>query len=142
MPYTTLADMTDRYGERLLIDLTDRADVPTGEIDADVVARAIADAEALIDGYLAARYALPLVEVPGLVVTVAQQIAFWNLHLHDPSPKTAEDYKSAIRSLESISKGTIRLDVAGVEPEGEGGGGAVVTDRERPMTAATLKAFI
>src|SRR5690606_6605607 len=44
----------------LLVALTDRAEVATGEIDQDVVDRALADTDAMIDGYIAARYALPL----------------------------------------------------------------------------------
>lgn len=142
MPYTTLADLTDRYGERLLIDLTDRAEVATGVIDVDVVNHALTDADALIDGYLATRYVLPLAEVPELIASLAQVITAWNLHIYEPNPKIEADYKSAVRSLEAISKGTIRLSVAGIEPAGDGGGGAIVTDRERPMTAGNLKGFI
>ncbi|WP_323780146.1 DUF1320 domain-containing protein [Thalassovita sp.] len=142
MSYTSLTDLTDRYGERLLIDLTDRAEVASGVIDADVVDRALADADALIDGYLAARYVLPLAQTPDLVASLAQVITVWNLHVYEPNPKIEADYKAAIRSLEAISKGAIRLSVAGIEPAGDGGGGAVVTDRERPMTAANLKGFI
>jgi len=142
MSYTTLADLTERYGERLLIDLTDRAEVATGEVDVSVVNRALTDADALIDGYLAARYVLPLAVVPDLVASLAQVITAWNLHVYEPNPKIDADYKAAIRSLEAISKGVIRLSVAGIEPTGNGGGSAVVTDRERPMTAENLKGFI
>lgn len=142
MSYTTLADLTDRYGERLLIDLTDRAEQASGVIDEDVVNRALADADALIDGYLAARYVLPLAQTPDLVASLAQVITIWNLHVYEPNPKIEADYKSAIRSLEAISKGVVRLSVAGIEPDGDGGGGAVTTDRERPMTAENLKGFI
>ena len=142
MPYASLEDLTDRFGERMLVALTDRADTPTGEVDADVVNRALTDTDALIDGYLAARYALPLDAVPPLVVDLAQTIAIWKLHTAAPDPKIEEDYKLALKSLEAISKGTIRLGVAGLEPETSGASGARMTDRERPFTAENLKGFI
>ncbi|WP_082705051.1 phage protein Gp36 family protein [Tritonibacter horizontis] len=51
MPYTTVEDLSDRYGEGLPISLTDRAETPTGAIVQDTADQAIADADALIDGY-------------------------------------------------------------------------------------------
>ena len=55
MTYATLDQLTDRYTERLLRQLTDRAAPPAGAIDAEVVDRALADTDAVIDGYLAGR---------------------------------------------------------------------------------------
>ena len=57
MTYATLDLLTNRVGEAMLIALTDRGEVPFGVVDADVLARALADADAIIDGYLAARCA-------------------------------------------------------------------------------------
>ena len=142
MPYATLQQLSDRYGVAMLLDLTDRAEVATGAIDADVVDRALADADELINGYLAARYTLPLAITPGLVAVLAAQVAIWNLHTGSPNEKVAEDYKQALRTLEAISKGTIKLPVGGVEPASSGGTGARMTDRERPLTAENLKGFI
>lgn len=142
MPYTSLADLNDRYGERLLIDLTDRSETPVGAVVTATVDRALADTDAMIDGFLAGRYVLPLAEVPPLIADLAQMIAIWKLHVYEPNPKIEADYKAAVKSLEGIASGTIRLPVAGVEPAGTGGGGAVVTDRERPMTEDTLKGYI
>lgn len=62
MPYANLSGLTARYGQHMLVDLTDRALPPTGQIDVDVVQAALEDTDALIDGYLAGRYALPLAE--------------------------------------------------------------------------------
>lgn len=142
MPYATLDQLTDRYGLAMLVDLTDRAEVATGEVDAAVVARALADADALIDGHLRDRYALPLAAVPELIGTLAAQIAIWNLHLGEPNAKIAEDYRQALKTLEAIGRGAIRLSVAGVEAAETGGTGARITDRERPLTAENLKGFI
>lgn len=142
MTYCTQDQLTDRYGERALIALTDRAETATGAIDADVVARALADTDAQIDGYLAGRYALPLATTPVLVADIAQVIAFWKLHVYDPDPKVRKDYDDALKMLRDIADGRVRLAVAGVEPEVSGSDGVQITDRERPLTAENLKGFI
>lgn len=143
MTYCTLDDLKARYGERMLIDLTDRGAMATGVIDTTVVNRALTDTDAMIDGYLAVRYRLPLSAAPALVADVAQMIAIWKLHVAAPDPKIEEDYKTAIRTLEGLSRGNIRLTtVEGIEPAGMGGNGVRLTDRARPLTAENLKGYI
>lgn len=142
MPYTTLALLTLRYGEAALIAQTDRADVPTGVVDGAVVDRAIADAEAVIDGYLAPRYALPLTEVPPQIADIAATVAWWKLHRSEPDPKVKLDYEAAMRTLRDIADGRFRLPLAGIEPAAPGTDGVRMTDRERPLTEANMKGFI
>ncbi len=43
MPYCTLDQLNDRFGPATIVALTDRADVATGEVDLDVLTRAIAE---------------------------------------------------------------------------------------------------
>ena len=142
MPYATLQQLIDRYGERMLVLLTDRGSPATRQIDGETVDRALADADALIDGYLGARYALPLAETPPLVVDIAQRLAIWNLHTSTADEKIAADYKSALATLRDISTGAVRLPVAGVEPASSGASGVQVTDRARPFTEDNMKGFI
>ena len=142
MSYATLQLLTDRYGARMLVSLTDRGDIATNEIDADVIDRALADADAMIDGYLAARYALPLAEVPALLVDLAQAIAIWKLHVAAADPKIEADYKDARATLKDIGSGLVRLSVAGVEPSGTGASGVRTTDRGRDMTPDNMKGWI
>ena len=142
MPYASLSILTDRYGEQVLIDLTDRATPAAGEVDSEVVDRALADADAVIDGYLAGRYKLPLTEAPPLLIDIAAVIAIWKLHRWAPDPKIEQDYKDALASLDRIARGVIRLPLEGVEPESSGAEGVVTTDRERPFTEANLKGWI
>lgn len=142
MPYATLQQLIDRYGERLIVELTDRGEMATGEIDVPTVDRALTDADAMIDGYLAGRYQLPLSTTPALVSELAAKIAVWNLHTSQPEAKIEADYKSAERMLGQISTGAIQLQVAGVAPSGTGGSGARITDRERPLTERNMKGFI
>ncbi len=143
MTYATLAHLTDRFGADMLIALTDRAQPATGAIDAVVVDRALADADAVIDGYIGGRYVLPLAEVPPLLADIARSIAIWKLHTHRPDDKIAEDYKDALRLLRDISDGKITLSVASqTAPATVEGSGARLTDRERPLTAENMVGFI
>jgi phage gp36-like protein len=142
MAYASLAQLTERFGDRMLIALTDRADVALGVVDTSVVDQALADADAVINGFLTGRYKLPLAQTPDLLADLAQTIAIWKLHTSAADPKIETDYKEAMRSLRDISTGAIRLNVAGVEPAGTGGSGVRITDRERPLNADDMKGFI
>jgi phage gp36-like protein len=142
MAYSTQAQLEEHYGTRFLVDLTDRAKVASGAIDASVVTQAIADADAQINSYLKARYVLPLVGVPDPLGLLSRRIAIYNLHVFEPSAKIVRDYEQAIATLKDIAKGTVQLDAEGVAPATSGGGGAQVTDRDRDFTADSMKGFI
>tara|TARA_R110002094_G_scaffold160396_6_gene145795 strand:- start:3255 stop:3683 length:429 start_codon:yes stop_codon:yes gene_type:complete len=142
MHYASLSQLTAKYGARMLVALTDRADVGTGEIDTDVIDEALGDTDAVINGYLAKRYALPMVTVPPQIEAIAKAIAIHKLHIAEPDPKIDKDFNSAMQMLKDIAQGTVLLDVEGKAPEGTGGTGARMTDRERPFTAANMKGFI
>lgn len=142
MTYATQANLTERFGEAMLVLLTDRAAVATGLVDATVVARALTDTDSLIDGYLAARYVLPLSNVPPLVLDLALQIAIYKLHITSPDDKISKDYDTALKMLEKIGNGAVRIQAEGVEPASSGAQGVQIVDRERPFTAANMKGFI
>lgn len=142
MTYASLQQLIDRFGEQVLLDLTDRASPAVGAIDPAVVDRALADTDAAIDGYLAGRYALPLVDVPPRVVDLALTIAIYKLHPFEPDPKITRDYEQAMKALLAIARGEERLPLAGAEPAATGNSGVVTNDRERPFTEDNLKGFI
>ena len=142
MTYATLALLQDRYGDRMLISLTDRSQPATGAIDTDVVDRALADTDALIDGHISVRYQLPMATTPDLVVDLAQAIAIYKLHRKSASEKISKDYEQALKSLRDISTGKIRLDVAGSEPASSGSAGVKTNKTDRPMTNETMKGWI
>ena len=142
MTYVTQPQLTDRYGEAMLIALTDRGPVPLGVVDTAMMARALADTDAMIDGYLARRYALPLTVSQPMLVDIGGAIAIWKLHTYAPDPKIEADYKDAMRVLRDIAAGTITLSAAGVEALATGTTGAQMTDRERPFTEENMKGFI
>ena len=58
MQYATVQDMTDRYGERELIELTDSDLLAVQPARAE---RALADAQAFADGFVGRVYRLPLI---------------------------------------------------------------------------------
>ena len=142
MTYTTLQQLTERFGEATLIQLTDRAVPPAGAIDADVVARALADADATIDASLAVRYRLPLASVPAVIADLARTIAIYKLHVFAPDPKIERDYEQALKDLRDIADGRKKLDVAGLEPPTSGASGVVATDRPRDFSPESLAGFI
>lgn len=107
MAYATLADLTDRYGDAELTQLTDRAGA--GAIDPAIAARALDDAAAEIDGYLAVRYALPLATVPTVLVRIACDIARYRLWDDRASDEVRRRYEDARRVLERIAGGDVSL---------------------------------
>ena len=142
MDYTTEAELVRRYGRRLLVDLTDRGDEPTGEIDAQIVADAVTSAQALVDGYLANHYALPLADVPELISTITEALAIYDLHIYDAPEKIAAGEKSARDTLKQIGAGVIKLPIAGVEPASKPQNDVRFTERDRPFSAETMKGWI
>ena len=142
MPYASLALLTARYGEAMLVDLTDRETPATGAIVTEVVDRALADTDAMIDGFLAGRYQLPLSAQQPLLVDIALRVAIYKLHREVVADKIKSDYDGALGELKMISIGTIRLSAAGIEPAASGSSGVRTNDRERDMTPDNLKGFV
>ena len=99
MAYCTVAELTDRYSQSFLVQLSDRADTPAVGIDTGLFDRAIADADALIDGYLKTRYALPLASTPPIVKDISQRVAIYNAHGQTVADKIRDDYKLALGQL-------------------------------------------
>ncbi|MAP22870.1 DUF1320 domain-containing protein [Ponticaulis sp.] len=113
MNYCTTNDLIDRFGESELIALSDRDN--TGSVDAQVVSAAIADASALIDGYLGGRYALPLSVIPSVLPKLCGDIARFNLYDNAVPDVVQKRYDAAINFLKSVGKGEVRLGLSGTE---------------------------
>ena len=142
MTYASQAQLEARYGTKLLVQLTDRGQPATGQIDAEAIERALVDTDATIDGYLAARYRLPVASVPKLLVDVAEAVAIYKLHRKAPDEKIAADYRDAIRTLQDLAAGRQRLDLDGIEPEAGPGAGTASTGAPRVFTAENLRGFV
>lgn len=139
MTYATQADLESRFGRADLVQLSDRDAL--GTIDYDVVNRALADADATINGFVASRYRVPLTPVPAVVVKIASDLAFYYLHRSaDGSVKDA--YAAAIRSLEGIAKGTLTLESANVETPAAGRQTIQIAGPDRVFTRERLGGFL
>lgn len=113
MSYSEKTDILDQMDEAALIQLTD--DAAAGAVDDDKVAKAIADADATIDSYCQGRYTVPLSPVPDKVRQLSVDIAIYNLYSRrdDTAPETRKErHKDAIRFLELVNGGKIRLGAA------------------------------
>lgn len=142
MPYASYEQLVAFAGEDQLIELSDRSGSGATAVDAALCARALADADALIDGHLAGRHALPLAAVPPLLTTLALPIALYKAHSRSVPEKVRKDYEDALRTLERIADGRVKLDVAGAEPAVAGGGDVRANTPARPLTAETMTGFI
>lgn len=130
MPYCVLSDILAIVPEAKLLQLTD--DSGLGAVDSDRVDQAAADASSEIDGYLAARYAVPVNPVPDLVRKLAVDLVVYNLYARrvNEVPESHKDrYKNAIRLLENIAKGVVTL-------------GTLNPPEEAPAVASSGAAFI
>jgi len=131
MSYATLDSLIDRAGEAELRQIADRD--RDGMIDAEVVDAALADADATIDGYVGAKYALPLPSVPSTVRGWAVSIARYTLHRNGAPDHVAQDYKDAIAALKDVSRGLITLPVAAGETPATVSGGTVMAAHPDPV---------
>lgn len=119
MTYATQADLVDRFGELELAQRTDRTNGTV--IDTVVLGRALADADAEIDSYLATRYTLPLASTPVVVTRLACDMTRYRLY-DDGVPETVRvRYQDAVSLLKRLASGDVQLAgmaavaVAGVE---------------------------
>ena len=117
MSYATQADMVSHFGEREVIQITDR-DL-TGTIDPAVLANALDLASDEINAYLDGRYALPLPRVPRLLTRICCDIARYRLCGADAqeTEPTRNRYKDAVRMLEQIKKGELTLGIDTAQQE-------------------------
>lgn len=116
-PYATLADLQQRFSAAELIDLTDRSGA--GVIDSAVIAAALNDAKATIDGYLAARYPLPLATVPEVLNRLCCDVARYYLYDERATEQVTKRFDDAIKLLDKLSNGAVTLGLPQAEaPEG------------------------
>jgi phage gp36-like protein len=134
MAYCTLTDLLDQIEESGLIRLTD--DENLGAVDTARVDKAIADADAEINGYCGSRYRVPLDPVPDLLRKFSVDIAIYNLigrrDVVVPDDRRAR-YKDAISFLRHVAAGTAQLGVA--DPDG------TPAPAERPRITGPKRVF-
>lgn len=98
-----LHDLLHRFGERELINLTDRA--TKSEIVADVLQKAIDDAEAEVWGYLrGAGFNQPFATPPHALVVKTCDVCRWYLYENGIPEVVQKRYETAIAWLKTVMK--------------------------------------
>lgn len=122
MPYCTLEDIKKAIPEENLIQTTD--DEGFGVVNVERVDEAINSADQLIDGYLRGRYTLPLNPIPGLIKKLSIDLAIFYVYSRRfelEMPQTMTDrFKNAVKILEQIQKGLIKLGIETDQSPGQG----------------------
>ncbi len=142
MPYATEQDLIARYGKAAVIIASDRDG--DGQSDAGVIDTALADASALIDTYVGARYALPLDSVPLSLKRCCVDIAMYQMSA-DAATATEEQrhrHSDAMKHLKAIANGTASLGLDTPPPEDPRSGSASFAAKAaRRFSRESLRGF-
>lgn len=141
MAYATPPDLVTRFGVDEMQQLSDIQTPRVGAVVPEVLQRFLDDASAEIDGYLAARYPLPLGTAPALLTVFACDIARYRLMSTRADERVTDAYQAAVSYLRAVAMGKIALFPANAAPtEPTGAAGAVMMSpgtkhwgRQRPQ---------
>lgn len=144
MSYATKQDLIDRFGEKELVQLTDKVNTPASAINDATVDLALGDAAALIDGYIGKLYRLPLSAVPPVLTKIVCDVARYYVHgkAAEKDGPVERAYAEAVAWLTSVSKGVVTIpDAEGVAPAQAGGGSVKASAPGRIFTRDSLRDF-
>lgn len=131
MAYASLEDLVERAGQSEILEIADRDG--DGIADTDVVDAALTHADNIVNGYVGAKYALPLSTATDLVRPWAVSIARYWLHRYGPPDYVVRDYKDAIATLRDVQAGKhVLQDVVGIAPEASQTSGSFVASHPPP----------
>lgn len=140
--YTTAPDLITRFGEAELIQLTDRDYL--GAVNLAVLDKGIADASAIIDGYLRNAYSLPLANTPAELNRVCADLTRYLLMDDRATDQVKMRRDDAMSWLKDLSAGRASLGMA-VDTGGQAitspaptGGGIAFSAAPRVFNLATL----
>jgi len=142
--YVTQTDLERALGLRKLIQLAN--DTPGAEApDPEVLAPITAAASQIVDGYLRARYELPLAPVPSVIADLALRLACYALYarrMESAVPETVKDRREqAIKLLEHIQLGKVTLGHATTRKAVPEVGAMRIRAPRRQFGEDTLKAW-
>lgn len=139
MPYATKQDMTDRFSDSELIQITDRDNL--GAFNEAVFVQAQKDGDADIDVRIQARYPLPLAHVPTVLVRIACDLYRYYLYGNIVPDHVKDRYNAAIKLLDQVNAGAVSLnpDADAVPPAATGFAKGKAPDRI--FTDDTLKGY-
>lgn len=137
MAYSTQADLEKSLTPAQLVQLTD--DDRDGVPDAAVITEAIAQADGIIDSYLATRYTVPLSPVQVVIRAASVSLAIWKIYGRRTilNEAVTEQYKATIAFLKALAEGKATLGVTPAPTASEEGGPAA--SREEDDRIFTIK---
>lgn len=122
MPYCDTDEILNIIPMEELINLTVDEPEPDSIVDIERFNKVAQYADEVINGYLRARYTLPLKHVPALVKKLASDIAAYRLYFRRPldmPEHIKENHKLAIKLLGDIQKGMLLLDMPQEYPDSD-----------------------
>lgn len=120
--YCTVDEIKNIIPESELINLTVDEPDENSVIDEQRFNDVSAWADDFINGYIRAKYRLPLVFVPTLVTKLSSDIVAYRLYMRRPQDMPEHiknNYKFALDTLSQIQKGIIILDLPSEHPDEE-----------------------
>lgn len=108
-----------------------------------VLQRALQDADDTINGYISARYTLPIDPVSAVLARVACELARFYMYDDQVTDTVKDRHASNIKWLENVSKGTVTLGAdaaSGVQPASSAG--AELVTSESVWTRDRSKGFL
>ncbi|PCI85775.1 MAG: hypothetical protein COB24_11960 [Hyphomicrobiales bacterium] len=107
--YATKQNLINKYDEKTLIRFSSKS--ANGTMDDDVIAAALDEASAIIDGYISKQYDLPLSNVPVLLVGYCIDISIHNLATGKGAitDDITRRYDNAIKFLKDVARGDLGL---------------------------------
>lgn len=139
MAYCTRDNLVQRFGATEIDDLLDRDN--NSSDDTDTLAQTIADADALIDGYVSSQYAAPLSPVPQIIRYLSCDITRFMLWDDSAPDEVRQRYNDAIARLKDISKGIMTLPDSTPKPENNPSGVVDYVAKKRVFTRESLCGF-
>jgi phage gp36-like protein len=115
MPYLTINEYVDRFGEAETVRVTDES--RTGSRDDEKVETAITDATNFADSYLGTRYTVPIADPPEILKGIVAALAREQLHRTRPTPAVTENADRARAQLKDLSRGLAVLPIADGQEE-------------------------
>lgn len=137
-PYLSAQAFVERLGLDETIRLTDT--IGNGRIEVPRLATALADAQAEVDSYLAARHATPLATVPALITTIVFNLAVANLWRGEMPGSVKDRRDNAQRQLRDMRDGKITIPGAALLAPAEASDAPVLfTTTERLFTRDSMR---
>lgn len=139
MAYCDRNDLVQRFSESELSDALDRNN--DGQDDQQTLASCIADAGALIDGYLGVKYAVPITgNIPQAIKLIACDIVRYLIWKDRAPDEVRKRYEDALSRLKDYARGIMVLSELPSAPTNTTGGVDYYAE-ERVFTRDSLSGF-